>query len=414
MKLLAFVIVILFAATGLTLFAVENPGYALLARSPWSVEMPLTLFVILLLVLIAITYFVIYGLVRIYRIPRDVARWRTLRHNRRAQESLNQGLLRLAEGNWVEAEKGLLSDLRFNDQPLLNYLGAALAAQGQNDPEKRNEYLSLAHQHGRSRDLAIGMMQAYLHHLAHQQEQALAILTHLRVSFPEHPQLLRLLASVYRELKDWTSLANLTPQLRRARVFPPSELEAIELQASRELLMLPLPSGSMAVLEKAWRHVPEHLHHHPALIEIYAHHLIRQHEADKAEAVLRDAIIRSWNENLVQLYGRVRSRDIAVQFEAAQSWLGMHQNSAGLHLALGRLAQQSKLKAKAKEHFEKALTLRESPEVYLELAALLEQSGLTDQAREYYRRGLCLCAGEEAAVTQRTSMRAQEDIAVRR
>lgn len=415
MKLLVFVITILFVATGLTLLAVENPGYVLIARAPWSVEMPLTLFGLLVLVVMALFYLLLHGLARVWRIPRDVGRWRQLRHARRVQESLAQGLLHLSEGNWVQAEKRALSDLRFNENPLLNYLAAAFAAQGQGDIEKRNEYLSLAHQHGRGHDLAIGMTQAHLHSFSRQYEQALAILTQLRANYPQHPQTLRLLAEVYRELRDWTSLANLIPELRRVKVYPPQELEALELQTSRELLTLSLPSGSMAVLEKAWRHVPDNLRRHPALVEIYARHLLKQRETVKAEVVLREAIAREWNENLVLLYGRVRMPNPAPQLETAESWLGAHGNSSALLLTLGRIANEGKLRGKAREYLERSLALRESPEAFAELAAVLEESGQSERAREHYQRGLRLCTGEEAPMPARTGARAgQEDVSLRR
>ncbi len=50
MKLLIFIIAVLFASIALTLLAMENPGYVLIAREPWSIEMPLTLFGLLFII----------------------------------------------------------------------------------------------------------------------------------------------------------------------------------------------------------------------------------------------------------------------------------------------------------------------------------------------------------------------------
>src|SRR6185436_5585027 len=57
MKLVVYILVTLFVATALTLAAIENPGYVLIARAPWSIEMPLTLFIPLLIV----AFFLAYG-----------------------------------------------------------------------------------------------------------------------------------------------------------------------------------------------------------------------------------------------------------------------------------------------------------------------------------------------------------------
>ena len=405
MKLLTFIIVMLFIGISATLLAMENPGYVLLARPPWSVEMPLTLFVVFALLGFILGYAAIYIALRVWRIPREVTRWRQLRHARRAQEGLYQGLLHLMEGSWVKAEKRLISDLRYNQQPLLNYLAAACAAQGEGDTDKRNEYLTRAGQYAGEHELAVGMIQAHLDVLAGQPEHALASLNDVRAREPERPQVLSLLAQVYRTLADWTNLANLIPELRKRKVLPPAQLEALELLAHRELLTLSLPSGSGEVLQKAWRSVPANLRTHASIVEIYVRHLIKQGDMMLAESLLHDALRREWNETLVRLYGRVRTRDAGAQLATAEMWLQTHGESAVLLLTLGRVANEAQLKAKAREYFERSLALRELPETCSELGQLLEQSGQPDKAREYYRRGLMLTVGESQGSAVKTEPR---------
>lgn len=394
MKFLTFIIVMLFVGISATLLALENPGYAMLARPPWSVEMPLTLFAVLALLAFLLGYLAIYIAVRVWRIPREVARWRQLRHARRAQEGLYQGLLCLMEGSWVKAEKRLVSDLRYNQHPLLNYLAAACAAQGEGDTEKRNQYLTRATQYAGSHELAVGMIQAHLDVLAGQPEHALASLNDVRAREPDRPQVLRLLAQVYRTLADWTNLANLIPELRKRKVLPAAELEELELQAHRELLTLSLPSGSGEVLQRAWRSVPPNLRTHPRIVDIYVRHLIKQGDMLLAESLLSDALRRGWDDNLVRLYGRVHLRDASTQLATAEMWLEQHGESPSLLLTLGRIAADAQLKTKAREYFERSLALNELPETCSELGQLLEQSGQTDKAREYYRRGLLLTVGD--------------------
>ena len=401
MKLLIFIIAVLFASVALTLLAIENPGYVLIAREPWSIEMPLTLFVLLFIVAAALVSFSWNALARMLNIPREVAHWRQLRHNRSAQEGLTQGLTHLMEGNWPKAEKRLLSDLRYNQTPLLNYLAAAYAAQNQGDNEKRDEYLALAYQSSPNDELAIGMTQAQLHCLAHQYERALATLTQLRVRTPNHGQVLKLLAQVYRELCDWASLANLIPELRKHKALPLQEIEALELRTHQELLILSLPIGSIDVLEKAWQVVPKNLRQHPALISTYARHLIKQQQMDSCAALLNEAIKGKWDDELVYLYGITRSTKPGAQLETAENWHRLQPDSPVLLLTLGRLALANKLRPKAVGYFEKCIALREMPEAYSELGNLLEQSGQTDKAREYYQRGLKM-AGQLHRETQKT------------
>jgi len=393
-KLLFFIIVLLFVAAGVTLYAVDNPGYVLIARAPWSIEMSLTLFILLMIAAFFLLYLLLYLLVRLWRIPRDVGRWRDRRHTREARAALIQGLTGLAEGNWVEAEAKLLAGMRHGDTPLLNYLGAAIACEGQGNLEKRDEYLALAHRNAPQNDLAIGMTQAYLQHQAHQLEQSLATLNELRSDAPKHRQALKLLAQVYRELRDWTGLVNLIPDLRQGYAMDPKEIEALEIQAHRELLKLSLPSGAPGVLERAWNAVPKQLRRQPELIAIYVRQLIQQNEMTQAESVLRGAIEEDWDPAQVELYGQVRGPNPAEQLDVAEGWLSAHGDDPNLLLTLARLALHNSEDGKARGYYEKCLSLHGPADAYHELGKLLERLGEKDKAINYYRRGLEMYASE--------------------
>lgn len=397
MRLLIFVIAMLFVGTGLSLLALENPGYVMLARPPWSVEMPLTLFGLFALLAMLASYAVIYLSVRVWRIPREVARWRQLRSHRRTEEALAQGMINLLEGQWVKAEKRLLGELRHNRNPLINFIAAAAAAQAQGDLDKRNEYLTRAQAHAQNHRQALGMSQAHLHFAAREYEQALVVLTELRTIEPNHMHALWLLAKTYEALKDWANLVHLMPELRRRKLLSPGELDKLELQAQRELLTLSLPSGSREVLQKAWHWVPANLRQDAGLIEIYARQLIKQNDMATALAILTEALNRKWDERLVYWYGRARADDAAAQLASAEAWLETHRNNPSLLLTLGRIAQEAKLRAKAREYLEQCVALREWPEAYHELARALEQAGQTELAQEWYRRGLQVAVGEGRA-----------------
>lgn len=386
MRIVLVVIGVLLAAILATLYALDNPGYVLIARAPWSVEMSLTTFVLLALLGAGALYLLVYLIVRLMRIPQDVARWRSGRHERQARESLYQGLIKLAEANWPEAEASLLAAMRSSEMPLLSHLGAACVNQGQGNLEKRDEYLAAAHRSAPQHNIAIGMTQANLQYLAHQSEQALATLSELRRLAPKHKHVLKLLAQVHLELRDWPNLAELVPALRSHAVLTSKEIDALELRAQRELLTLSLPSGSRDVLQKVWNAVPKHLRRHPSLIAIYARQLIQQNEMNTAEELLRGAIETQWDETLVELYGQARSDLPNEQLEAAESWLGMHPESTKLLFTAGRLAIYSSRDQKARGYLEKCINLRGPAEAYRELGGLFERAGDKDKALAYYRR----------------------------
>jgi HemY protein len=398
MKFVLIVIGALLAAILVTLAVLKDPGYVLIARRPWTFEMTLPVLALLAVAGVSVLYVFIYFIIRLVRIPRDVARWRIRRAQRQSRDALYEGLLRLAEGNWVEAESQLIASMRSPDMAVLSYLGAACVNQGQANLEKRDEYLADAQRAAPQYHLAIGMTQANLQYLAHQSEQALATLTELKRVAPKHKHVLRLLAQLYLELRDWTNLVELIPLLRQQQVMMTREIDALELRAHRELMVLTLPSGSLEPLQKAWNAVPKHLRRHPAFVAIYVRHLIQQNEMNSAESLLRQTIEHEWDDSLIELYGQVRSDQPNEQLEAAESWLGLYPENAKLLLTLGRLAINSGLDQKAVSYLERCMNLRGPVEAYRELGALFERLGDKERALNCYRRGTEMYAEESRLI----------------
>jgi HemY protein len=383
-----------FLAMLVTLGAVKDPGYVLISRMPWSIEMSLTVFVPLLLLAFCLFALLVFLLVRLVRIPRDVERWRLKRQQRAGRAALVKGFTHLAECNWLQAETEFLAGLRFSDAPLLHCLGCAYAAHGQGQIEKRDEYLAQAQQYAPHNNLAIGVSQAFLQHMARQPELSLATLTELKQKLPRHPQVLKLLSQVYLDLRDWPALVELIENLRETDALPAADVNALELQAHRELLQLSLPVGSREVLAQAWKNVPKTLRQQPALIAIYARQLMQQGAAEEAGSVLRQALDNEWDEALAETYGRLRPEHPADALAAAQTWATQHPESIAAQLAAARLSLKAGRQAEAKNYYEKCLALRAPAVAYREFGQLLEDLGEKDQALTAYRKGLEIHADE--------------------
>ena len=144
MKMLFSTLLLLAAAVGFTMLAQRDPGYILLSYDGWSVESSLSLFILALGVTILVSYFVLRLLFGTLHIPGRLGYWRRHRRSLRARAATNRGLLALAEGNWPKAERFLSRFAGSSDTPLLNYLGAARAAQKQGADGRRDQYLSQA------------------------------------------------------------------------------------------------------------------------------------------------------------------------------------------------------------------------------------------------------------------------------
>ena len=385
MKFLLSALLVLGGVVGLALVVREDTGYALFAWGEWTVESSLSLLLVATVLVFALLYLLIRLLIGSWHMPRRMAHWRRRQRAEKARRSTQSGLLALAEGNWKRGERFLIRDVADSEIPLINYLGAARAAQKQGADDRRDKYLSQAHQSMPEAELAVGLTQAEVQLSHGQTEHALATLMHLRSIAPKHGYVLNLLRRLYEQLGSWKELLELLPELRRQKVLEPEAADTLEAKAQAELLRR--PDLSAQSLREIWGRVSRS-QRSGKLLRLYAERLLRVGEHQDAEKLLRDAIRQTWDPELVRLYGMVQSDDPARQLSSAESWLADHDRHPDLLLSLGRIAVRADLWGKARAYLEASLGAEPRAETYCELGHLLTRLGEDEKSGECFRKGL--------------------------
>ena len=388
-RLLKIWLVILLGA-GIGVIATRDNGYVMLAFGVYTVEMSLVLLLIIIAMLFAVMYFSIRALVRFYRLPSDVKDWSQRRGNRAAQNAMTRGLLELSEGQWRKAEKRLVKFADRSETPLLNYLAAARAAQLQGAHERRDSYIRLAHKHMPSADVAVSITQAELQMADHQLDQALDTLRHLRDVAPNHTYVLRLLMDLYDQVGDWERLSELMPELRKRKVASAEQLKSLEKKAYKKLLEASFLDKDPEQLSYRWRNVPKVLREDPALIADYSSYLQERERHQEAEELLRQALKRGWDVELVELYGQLECPNAAKHLSRVEAYLKKYPNDATLLLSLGRLCLRSQLWGKARAYLEASVGNDGPVAAYRELARLLEHMDEPEKALSIYRQAVSL------------------------
>ncbi|WP_126457091.1 heme biosynthesis HemY N-terminal domain-containing protein [Sulfuriflexus mobilis] len=387
MKLLIKILFIALLGVALALLAKQDAGYVLIARSPWAIEISLTLFIVALFAGFVVAYYLIRFLVNSWGLSRRMHDWQERRHVQKARRSLNRGLLELAQRHWDKAEKLLIQHVEHSESPLLNYLAAASAAQEQGADVRRDQFLSKAHESVPGADVAVGLTQADLQLRHGQLEQALATLTHLRSLAPKHPHVLKLLMRLYSELRDWERLHQLLPELRKRKVSDEATLDAVEVRVYGELLNA---TREQARLQQVWQEVPRRLRYDVSLLQAYVKGLLRFNADETAVTVLHDALKKQWDHGLLQLYARCKPVDVARQLSWAEQWSAQHGKDPVLLEVLGRLAVRNQLWGKARAWFEASIGQSPQPRTYRALGELLERLEEPERAAECYRKGIKL------------------------
>ncbi len=396
MRLLIATLLVLGSAIALTLLAQDDPGYVQISYADWSAGSTLSLFVLALIA----SFFLFYLALRLFfgalRLPKRLGHWKGRRRALRSHMRTNRGLIALAEGNWSSAERLLSRAVKASDTPLINYLGAARAAQKQGSEQRRDEYLSLAYQSMPEAELAVGLTQVDVQLSQGQTEQALASLRHLRSIAPRHSYVLYLLKKLYEKLESWDDLYDLLPELRRHHVLDTEELEALEKRI--HCVRLSAAGEDLDHLQQSWEQMPKTLRQRPELLLDYAGQLKHLGAEEQAEQQIRGYLKKSWDPKLMRLYGQLHGADLDRQLTIAEHWLTEHENNPELLLACARLCLNNKLWGKARSYLEASLGAEMRAETCCELGNLLQQMGEPERAAAYFRQGLELASGEHCTV----------------
>jgi len=388
-KLFVCIIIALIVSVGLGVLAVDDPGYVVLTRDPYVIRLPLLLFIGIIFLTFVVLYLLLNFLSGLFRAPDKYRKWRIQNHKNSAQKHTMEGYAYLIEGNWSKAETALLNKLEYNKTPLMNYLGAAYAAQQLGSMERRNQYLDEALARHPSNVLAIDLTRARLLYHAGEVTQARDYLEKLRTTSSRNVPVVRLLADVYRELGDWDSLTRLLTTLKKLEAFPEAETRSREQHAFEQLLSSPaLLQGEPERPAKTWKSLPSARRKDPDMIVSYVRQLIKADKLKEAEKELRIALKRGFDAKLINLYGKVNSPFVRYQIELAESFEKKHGDDPELLLALARLYRYEKNYAKAKDLYKESIAAGAQDEACIDLASLLEQMGDTDAALFFFKKGV--------------------------
>lgn len=401
-KLFVLLLVILAAGAWIGQLMVQDPGYVLIAFKQTTIETSLWVMLVIGVVGFLLAHWLLNILTNAMMPVKTLRNWRDRRNHTVSQRKTLKGLMALSEGNWVKAQRQLGQAAERSELPLINYLAAARAAHEQGDEKAADELLQKARVATPQAEVAVGITQAQIQLARGQLEPCLANLLKLRKLAPKNTYVMRLLKDVYANLQDWDAIAKLLPELKKSQAVRDDKLVALERQTYMNLLnhsleQLPVETDNASrhsVLDKAWQKLPQNLSGESALIRRYIELLISINAEPKAEQVLREMIAKQWNEELVNLYGRVVGQDLKKQLKVAQGWTKNHPDSPDLLLTLGRLSLRNQVWGQALSYFEQSFAIQPSQETLAELSRLLRHLGEVEKARDLMQENLAVVADD--------------------
>ncbi len=385
-RLLLFFFIFLVVGVGLALVFREHNGYVQIAYADWRLETSLFFFLAALVAGLYTALLLWRLAVTGALLPRNLRELLARRGERKARRSLYQGLLKLFEGRWADAENELAKLAERQDNPTLNYLGAARCAQHLQAPDRRDRYLEQAAARRGSSELAILLTQAELQIEQGQDAEALATLTRLREIEPTHGHGLVLLTRLSEQMGDWAQVRELLPLLRKQQLLGEDKRCELSIRAWTDLIRQ--AEANADTLPETWKRVPRDLRRNPAVQLVYVRKLIEAGAPVAAADLIRATLRTQWDAGLALAFGDIASDNRTAQLATVEAWLKQYGEEPELLLVAGRLCLRNRLWGRARSYLENSLRGVNRPSALLELGRLFEEIDQDEEARQAFRQGL--------------------------
>jgi HemY protein len=385
-KFLFWILGLFVLAVVLTL-ATHNPGYVLLFYPPYRAEMPLSLFVIALLLLFMLIYLALRLIFATVRLPEYVRNFRNERAQEKGRKALLEALTAFFEGRYASAEQAAVQAMKMGEDSGLNLIIAAHAAHELREYSRRDAYLEEAKVRPAGEATMRLIATAKFNLDQHQPQAALEALKELRNSGALiHTGILRMELLAQQQAHNWDAILDVLSQLEKRNAMDTAIVEQIRQQAW--LGKIHSASQNDTALKEVWKGIPRQFRLQSIISAAAARAFMQLDEHAISREIITASLNIQWDGDLSRLYGDCIPDDMAGQIEQAERWLQSHSQDAGLLLALGKLCLRQQLWEKAQNYLEASASISPSRTAYLELGKLADLLQKPNDALGYFRQAL--------------------------
>ncbi|BDH47642.1 protoheme IX biogenesis protein HemY [Salmonella enterica subsp. enterica serovar Choleraesuis] len=365
-------------------------GYVLIQTNSYNIETSVTGLVIMLILLIIVLFAIEWVIRRVCRTGARTHGWFTGRKRSRARKQTSQALLKLAEGDHQQVEKLLTKNADHADQPVVNYLLAAEAAQQRGDEIRANQHLQRAAELSENDPIPVEITRVRLQLARNEDHAARHGVDRLLEVTPRHPEVLRLAEQAYIRTQAWSSLLDILPSMEKAGVGDEAHREELERMAWIGLMDKAMADGGSEGLNAWWQSQPRKTRHQPALQVAMAEHLIECDDHETAQKVILDGVKRQYDERLVLLMPRLKTCKPEAVEHMLRQLIKTHGDRPLLWSTLGQMLMKHAEWQEASLAFRAALKQRPDSFDYAWLADVLDRLHKPEEAAAMRRDGLLL------------------------
>lgn len=211
-------------------------GYVLIETSNYNIEMSITMLVVFFVIAMAIIYGIEVVITRFCRLSSDTYNWFSRRKRAKAQKQTLEGLIRMNEGDYSKAEKLIGKNAKHSDEPVLNFIKAAEAAQQRGDEFNANRYLMEATEIAGSDSLIVELARTRILLQQGKLPAARSSVDSLLVMTSRNKEVLKLAVEIYLKSKAYLALDKILDQIENSALYSGEEFTALQRQVEEGLL----------------------------------------------------------------------------------------------------------------------------------------------------------------------------------
>ncbi|MBO8133311.1 protoheme IX biogenesis protein HemY [Dickeya fangzhongdai] len=367
-----------------------HQGYVLIQTDNYNIETSVTGLVIMLVLFLLAFLAVEWLLRRVFRTGARTRGWFIGRKRTRARQQTKAALLKLTEGDYLQVEKLLTRNADHAEQPVVNYLLAAEAAQQRGDEFRTRQYLERAAEIADTHQLPVDITRVRIQLARNEDHAARHGVDRLLEVAPRHPEVLRLAEQAFLRTHAYSALLDILPAMRKTRLHDESHLDELQQRATIGLMDQAMAEGGSEGLKQWWKNQPRKVRQALPMQVAMAERLIVCDDHVTAQDIIVDGLKQQFDYRLVQLIPRLNAGQPEPLEKLLRQRLKQHSDDALLHSTLGQLLAKHGEWQQASDAFSAALALRPDAYDYAWCADAFDRLKRPEDAARMRRDGLLL------------------------
>ena len=350
--------IILIAGVILGPLLAGHQGYVFIRTDNYDITTSVTSLVLSFIILQFILLFLGWCYRRFVSTTSRTKGWVSGRKYHKAHTQTQKALLKLAEGDFEQVEKLMSKHANLSQQPVVNYLLAAEAAQQRGDQYRTHQYLNSAEEAAGSDQLPVDICRVRIQLAEGEVHAARNGVDKLLDQAPRHPEILRLAEQAYVRSGAYQALIELLPVMAKVQLHSEDELDELKLTAYKGLMNQCMAEGGSDGLRQWWKSQPRKIRNEIALQSFLAEHLIECGDIANAEKIIIDGLKQQYDERLLLLAPRVNSEHPELMEKTLLALLKRNGATPLLNSTLGLIALKNAQWEKAETYLKAALAQR--------------------------------------------------------